>query len=168
MMRTIDIFGDNYAGYTAHERKASRCVMLDGDRVLLVHETVNDLWMLPGGGFEGDETPEACCIREAAEETGLTVAPERCFLLLNEHYEDWRYVSYYFLCRCTGQTARRLTAREASAGLAPEWVSIADALAIFAQHETLTAADEERRGIYQREYTALRRLIMNYELGIMN
>lgn len=35
------------------------------------------LWDLPGGGREGDETPEACVLRELHEEFGLTLAPER-------------------------------------------------------------------------------------------
>ena len=32
-------------------------------------------WDLPGGGREGAETPEACALREAREETGLIVPP---------------------------------------------------------------------------------------------
>lgn len=31
------------------------------------------LWDLPGGGREGDETPQACVLRELAEETGLAL-----------------------------------------------------------------------------------------------
>ena len=30
-------------------------------------------WLLPGGGLEGDETPEACVQREIREETHLHV-----------------------------------------------------------------------------------------------
>ena len=32
-----------------------------------------DHWDLPGGGREGDETPQACVMRECREELGLTV-----------------------------------------------------------------------------------------------
>lgn len=35
------------------------------------------LWDLPGGGREGDETAEACLLRELHEEFGLRLAPER-------------------------------------------------------------------------------------------
>lgn len=34
-------------------------------------------WDLPGGGREGDETPEACVLREVAEELGLSLSPDR-------------------------------------------------------------------------------------------
>lgn len=36
-----------------------------------------NLWDLPGGGREGDETPEACFLRELHEEFGLRLAPAR-------------------------------------------------------------------------------------------
>jgi len=33
-----------------------------------------NMWDLPGGGREGEETPEACMIRETREEVGLDLA----------------------------------------------------------------------------------------------
>ncbi|MDZ4312284.1 MAG: NUDIX hydrolase [Cypionkella sp.] len=35
------------------------------------------MWDLPGGGREGDETAEACLLRELHEEFGLLLPPER-------------------------------------------------------------------------------------------
>ncbi len=36
-----------------------------------------NLWDMPGGGREGDETPEDCVLRETWEEFGLTIAAHR-------------------------------------------------------------------------------------------
>jgi 8-oxo-dGTP diphosphatase len=35
------------------------------------------MWDLPGGGREGDETPEACVLREVMEEFGLVIEASR-------------------------------------------------------------------------------------------
>lgn len=35
------------------------------------------MWDLPGGGRDGDESPETCLLRELNEEFGLTLAPAR-------------------------------------------------------------------------------------------
>ncbi len=35
-----------------------------------------DHWDLPGGGREGDETPQACALRETREEVGLILSPD--------------------------------------------------------------------------------------------
>ena len=153
--RVMEVYGDNYSGVTRHHREASRAIILKNGKILLSHETKIGQWMIPGGGAEGDETPAECCIREAAEETGLVVKPERCFLVMNEYYEDWKYTSYYFACSVTGTTDRKPTQREIQVGAAPEWISFDEAKGIFSHHQDYAQSDEERRGIYLREDTAL-------------
>jgi 8-oxo-dGTP diphosphatase len=60
--------------------------ILQGDYVLLIkhkeHASGKEYWLLPGGGLEPGEFPEACVAREAKEETHLTVRVER--LLFDE------------------------------------------------------------------------------------
>ena len=48
-----------------------------GEHVLLVHRSRYDDWTFPKGKVEGDETDEACALREVQEETGLVCARER-------------------------------------------------------------------------------------------
>ena len=60
------------------------CYLLRGDQVLMLHRVkkkndVNkDKWIGIGGKFEGEESPDECVLREAKEETGLTLTSWRC------------------------------------------------------------------------------------------
>ena len=96
--KILDIYGENYAGHTNHRRPASRAVMVDDGKILLSYEELLKRWMVPGGGLEGTETPADCCVREAAEETGRVVETGACFMQINEYFEDWAFISYFFEC----------------------------------------------------------------------
>ena len=55
------------------------CYVLRGDEVLMLHRVkkkndINrDKWIGIGGKFEENESPDGCLLREAMEETGLTL-----------------------------------------------------------------------------------------------
>jgi 8-oxo-dGTP diphosphatase len=52
-------------------------------RVLLVDPTYKPTWDLPGGAVEKEESPQAACRREVAEELGLDRVPGRVLVV------DW-------------------------------------------------------------------------------
>lgn len=60
------------------------CYITRGDQVLMLHrirkehDLNRDKWIGIGGKFEGNETPDECLLREAWEETGLTLTSWRC------------------------------------------------------------------------------------------
>ena len=154
-MKTIEIVGKNYFGHWTHERTACRGVIIEDGRVLLSYAVRDDLWMIPGGGLEAGEDEGSCCVRELAEETGRVILPSACALELDEYYEDCKYVSRYFFGAVVGRCQSKLTEAEQRMGLEPRWLPVGEALRIFFRHDDYAATDEERRGIYQREYTAL-------------
>ena len=81
--------------------------------------------------------------------------PLKQFLTLYEYYEEYRYISHYFLCEAAGKGQMRLTEAEIRRGLEPEWLPLQEAVGIFSRHQAYAAVSEEKRGSYLREYTAL-------------
>ena len=65
-------------------RNTTLCYVLQGDRVLMLHRTkkekdINkDKWIGIGGKFLNREAPDECLLREAWEETGLTLTRWQC------------------------------------------------------------------------------------------
>lgn len=65
-------------------RSAAGALFLDSaGRVLIVEPTYKDHWEIPGGMIEAGETPGEACVREVAEELGLTVRLGRLLVV------DW-------------------------------------------------------------------------------
>ena len=77
------------------------CYITRGDEVLMLHRVkkkndINkDKWIGIGGKFEADETPDECLLREAMEETDLTLTSWRCrgvVTFLTENPNDGEYM----------------------------------------------------------------------------
>lgn len=85
----------------------------------------------------------------------MIVRPLRPFLTLYEYYEEYRYISFYFICEVTGQGKMHLTDAEIRRGVEPQWLPLQEAVDIFSRHQSWAAVSEEKRGSYLREYTAL-------------
>jgi ADP-ribose pyrophosphatase YjhB (NUDIX family) len=73
---------ETYAAYATMEAFRSGWVatgvVLDAeDRVLLVHDGDDDLWVLPGGTLQSGESLREGLVREVREETGVDVDPVR-------------------------------------------------------------------------------------------
>ena len=123
--------------------------------MLISHEVNTDYYLIPGGGLEAGETPKECCTREVCEETGYIVNPVFHFLTINEYYEEYKFISHYFLCDIIGESEQNLTANEIKRGLIPEWISPDKMLELYSKHGDFAITNEEKRGAYLREYTAL-------------
>ena len=65
-------------------RNSTLCYVTRGNEMLMLHRVkkqndINkDKWIGIGGKFEEDESPDECLLREAFEETGLTLTSWRC------------------------------------------------------------------------------------------
>jgi ADP-ribose pyrophosphatase YjhB (NUDIX family) len=79
-------------------------LILRGDKVLLVHrriEPYQGYWDIPGGFMGETESPEACAVREAEEETGLSVHLVDFLGFYMDHYdfqdESYSILNMYFV-----------------------------------------------------------------------
>lgn len=155
-MKTLDIYGDNrFENYTKI-REACRGIVIIDNKILLSYETQTDMYNIPGGGLEKNESYEECCAREVAEETGVKIEVTQKYFLTNEYYEEWLFISHYFVCKCIGTAEIKLSQREINVGMEARWVPLQEAVEIFSKHQDYAATDEEKRGIYLREYNALK------------
>ena len=84
-------------------RNTTLCYVTRGQDVLMLHRVKkkNDLnkdkWIGIGGKFEGQESPDQCLLREAKEETGLTLTSWQCrgvvtFLTENPEEGEFMYL----------------------------------------------------------------------------
>lgn len=151
----IEIYGANAHKTFTKTRVGCRGIVIKDFRMLISHEVNTDYYLIPGGGLEAGETLEECCTREVCEETGYIVNPVFHFLTINEYYEEYKFISHYFLCDIIGESEQNLTANEIKRGLIPEWISQDKMLELYSKHGDFAITNEEKRGAYLREYTAL-------------
>ncbi len=155
-MEIIEIPGANRFETWSEHRVACRGIVVRGDKLLLSFEEKTGQYVLPGGGLEAQETIADCCRREVAEETGVLVSVGERYLDTHEFYEEWFFETHFFICQPIGETEQKLTPREQQVGTVPKWLNIDEALSVFSKHQDYAETNEERRGIYLREYTALK------------
>ena len=155
-IKTIHQYGRVYSENPSRVRIASRAFLVDDGKILLSHELNTGVYLIPGGGAEGDETAAECCIREIREETGFIVKPIERILEIHEHFREILYISRYFTCEIIGKGEPKLTESEIEHGVVPEWVELDRALEIFGSYADYAAVDEEIEGQYKRAYTAIK------------
>ena len=78
---------------------------------------------------------------------------------IDEYYEDWRFINRYFTGTIIGTCEKELTDLEKEVGMEPRWLPLEKIMAVFSRHNDYAESDEMRRGMYLREYTALKEII---------
>ncbi len=91
-------------------KNTTLCYITRGNQVLMLHRTkkekdINrDKWIGIGGKFLPGETPEECLLREAKEETGLTLTGWKCRGVVTFLTEDPADGEYMYLFTADGFT----------------------------------------------------------------
>ena len=106
-------------------KNTTLCYITRGDEVLMLHRTkkekdINrDKWIGIGGKFLPGETPEECLLREAKEETGLTLTGWKCRGVVTFLTEDPADGEYMYLFTADGFEGELKTCDEGDL----QWVS---------------------------------------------
>ncbi len=148
-----------YPAPPAKVRPSARAIIVRDGKILLTHETRNDVYMSPGGGVEAGESLAQCCVRELTEEAGYLVRPIARNVTFNEYFDDTLYISHYFICEIIGDCEQHLTATEIDHGVHPQWLTIEQALAVFGTYDEKTP---DHRSLYLREWTVLNKYLKDY------
>ncbi|MFJ7666177.1 NUDIX hydrolase [Lysinibacillus sp. NPDC097195] len=87
-----------------------RGVVFKNQRLLMVKETIDDKWALPGGFCDIGLSPAENVVKEVKEESGFDVMPVRILALLdkNKHPhppEPYHYYKLFILCEIIGGQA---------------------------------------------------------------
>ncbi|MBA3536964.1 MAG: NUDIX hydrolase [Tatlockia sp.] len=96
-------------GYTTPKLDV-RAFILKDNQLLMVKERADDLWSLPGGWIDVNESPSESVIRETKEETGYDVSVIKLLALWDklkhDHPPQWPHIyKSFFHCQITGGEA---------------------------------------------------------------
>jgi ADP-ribose pyrophosphatase YjhB (NUDIX family) len=110
-VKRVEHFNDPNAPAANSLIPAASAIVIDQDgRILLHRRDDNELWSIPGGAMEVGERIADTVIREAEEETGLEVKPERVVGIYSnpQHVVEYadgevrQQFSVCFACRVVG------------------------------------------------------------------
>ena len=84
-----------------------RAAVFQDNKLLLVQESCNRLWSLPGGWADVGLSPGENVVKEVEEEAGLLVVPQRILAVWDKRYHDHppdlhHTYKILFLCKITG------------------------------------------------------------------
>jgi ADP-ribose pyrophosphatase YjhB (NUDIX family) len=109
-LRIEDLFAEQ-TGY-ATPKVDVRAAVFQGERILMVRETIDDgRWTLPGGWADVNQSPSECVVKEVREESGFEVVVRKLAAVYDRakhpHTPPFPFHIYkmFFLCDIAGGAA---------------------------------------------------------------
>lgn len=88
-LETLDTVFDATVGYPTPKLEV-RGAVFSGDRILLVRESTDNRWALPGGWCDQHISPGGNVVKEVFEETGLVVTAQKLAAVRDEAVHTYR------------------------------------------------------------------------------
>ncbi|WP_151635852.1 NUDIX hydrolase [Noviherbaspirillum aerium] len=129
-----------------------RALVLDDDgKILLVQESSDRNWTLPGGWCDIGESAGEAVVRETFEETGLHVTPLRLLALFDKRKHDHppqmpHAHKCFFLCKSESGTLTGRTSETSAAGYFPLDALPPLSLHRLTKNQLMTVAHHARSG----------------------
>jgi ADP-ribose pyrophosphatase YjhB (NUDIX family) len=111
-METLRSFYDQCTDYPTPKTDIRGIALNEAGEVLLVQESIDGKWSLPGGWADIGHTPAEVIVKEFREETGLEVVPRQLLALFDKkchpHPPQPYYVyKYLFYCELQSTTIQK-------------------------------------------------------------
>ena len=134
--QSVLLIGDPCPGDDVIHRVAVKALVVSDERVLMLRPLGRDDLKFPGGGVEPGEDDRTALARELAEECGYALSHMGSLAVSTRERRPandrpgavFEMTSRYYWCEVEDLgTAPRLDDYEHALGLAPEWISVAEA-----------------------------------------
>lgn len=148
-------------------REAVRGIMMDGSKIFVLSNNMDD-YKIPGGGIEQGESKEGALKREIKEETGYSIKQIMDEVLITlerrpDVYEEnsgFEMISYYFLCtRDNHYIGQKLDDYEAKLDFKPVWIEMSK---VLEHNEKLLRSDKVNNPWVEREVQVMKYLVEHY------
>jgi ADP-ribose pyrophosphatase YjhB (NUDIX family) len=155
---------DSLENKSVFTRLATRCITLQGDKILLMYTARYEDYSLPGGGLDDGEDKIAGMMRELSEETGAKGIKNIKPFGIYEEYRPWykpdfdiqHMISYCYTCEIDEELGNaNLESYEINNGMKAIWIDIHEAI----KHNKKTMATSEKKGMSIERETFLLELI---------
>jgi 8-oxo-dGTP pyrophosphatase MutT (NUDIX family) len=134
-----------------YHRHVVKAIIKDKRGILLIYIPQKNVYELPGGGVEENETLEEALKREISEETGYKLISIKSKLSEKEEILcDRTNLIHFYDCSVSDiQDQTNLTDEEIKAGMEPVWYDLASAIKNIKNYirinETITDCSREKR-----------------------
>ena len=105
----VEVIRDLFANQTGYQTPMVdiRAVVFHENKILLVRESADGRWALPGGWADVGYTPSEVAAKEVREEAGIEVTPNRILAIVDKKCHDhppqpFYVYKFFILCDFTG------------------------------------------------------------------